>query len=294
MTSDIDNEDPRADEGPQVTDRAANERLSRVWEQKRAELGITGPSRLRCYTDTQDTQEKQRDTKKDKEAERQEEANPHSLCFEEFVTWAARHSAAEGKEALAEGKFRSPLWTFVRHIRGRCWGGDETADDIFGRVDQALRARGGWAAHFEVKDEEEAYIEFVSNWDAIMYPPGQDPLSIALTKAKECPLTPERSQHRRLRNYALFVSMAGWLQASMGDQPILLPCREIAALLTEHGQACSKMAVSRWRKLAEKDGLLRVTREHSFRSAGNSRATEFLFDMSQFDRLREAAGRTDQ
>jgi hypothetical protein len=67
----------------------------------------------------------------------------------------------------------------------------------------------------------------------------------------------------------------------MHGKEIYLPTRTIAKLLN-----CDQRTVSRLRKLAMRDGLLSVVKEHTFRSVGKSEATVFKFALERFEALR--------
>jgi len=75
-------------------------------------------------------------------------------------------------------------------------------------------------------------------------------------------------------NYGLFVSVAGYLQQSVKG-PILLPCRKIAVLLERDA-----MTISRYRRLAIQDGLLRLTARGI---KAQRKADEFSFATELFD-----------
>ena len=68
----------------------------------------------------------------------------------------------------------------------------------------------------------------------------------------------------------------------MHGKGIYLPTRTIAELLN-----CDQRTVSRLRKLAVRDGLLTIVKEHTFRSAGKSEATVFQFALERFEALRD-------
>ena len=68
----------------------------------------------------------------------------------------------------------------------------------------------------------------------------------------------------------------------MQGKGIYLPTRTIAELLD-----CDQRTVSRLRKLAVRDGLLTIVKEHTFRSAGKSEATVFQFALERFEALRD-------
>jgi hypothetical protein len=88
----------------------------------------------------------------------------------------------------------------------------------------------------------------VDTWERIKWP--RAALDDAKVSAARLPLKPFRCYSAK---YGLFVSVAGYRLRSVKG-PILLPCRKMATLLE-----CDPMTVSRYRRLAVQDGLLRLT-----------------------------------
>lgn len=154
---------------------------------------------------------------------------------------------------------------------------------FFEVVEPEIRRRGGWETlQPEVSlSPEEIYLEFVYDWDKVRYELGATPLDNAVEKADTVRLVPKRCSDHPNPIYARFVSVAGWLQVTMGNRPIMLPCEKLAKTLSS-----SPMTISRCRTLALKDGFLKIVREHSFSS---HRATEFRFDVTRFACLTKKA-----
>jgi hypothetical protein len=130
-----------------------------------------------------------------------------------------------------------------------------------------------------IESAEDARIEFLSNWEKVRFPAGCSPLDAAMEQAKARPLTPPTEW---TAGYGLFISLAGHLQAIQGDRPILLPCRKLGQ---KKYLGCAAITVSRYRDQAVRDGLLAVTREHSFIRGKVCEATEFRFDVSRYPSL---------
>ena len=209
-----------------------------------------------------------------------------------FVPWAIERHHLTQDDWNHGTNYRTPLWTFTRLIRGYYFDTDTSAEVAFDSVDAIIRQLEGWEEVLAVCDKEEAYTEFMSNWEKVRYPPGYGPLELAMRKALEQPLRPDRCKNRRMPRYEMFVGLAGWLQVCMGDQRILLPCEDVAETITEHGFSCTKMTVSRCRELAIKDKYLTILKGHKFRSGGFGEATEFRFDITKFEVLAAAAQKT--
>jgi len=193
------------------------------------------------------------------------------------------HADYSRDDYYAEGTYHTQLWTFTRVIRSH-FGEDASPDDVFWElVVPEIERRGGWEILDTWLDPEEIYLEFICNWDAVRYKIGETPLSNALEKAKAHPLQPRRASRypEFLARYATFVSIAGWLQVTMGNRPILLPVAKLGEILD-----VKPMTITRYRQTAERDSLLRVVKEHSY---SRGRATEFFFDVQRFPILRGKA-----
>lgn len=148
-------------------------------------------------------------------------------------------------------------------------------EKVMRRWEDLPRNRDPWEYYFDSDDADSARIDFMNSWNSIRHIPFQDPLQNALRLAAQKPLKPA---HERGTLYSRFISLAGWLQWLMRGKGIYLPTRTIAELLN-----CDLRTVSHLRKLAVKDGLLTVAKEHTFRSVGKSEATVFRFSLERFE-----------
>jgi len=226
----------------------------------------------------QDTQEIQRNTSSAKPQSAKEES------IEKIVNFAL----SEHENDLDIGNscpyetYHTPLWTFTRAVRS-FYGEDVDPHEIFFKVESIIFRKGGWDILNTGLAAADIYFEFVCNWARVRYKIGETPLGNALEKAQAHPLRPERASRYRafLARYSSFVSLAGWLQVTMGDHSILLPCEKIGDLLGE-----DKKTISRLRQIALEDEYLREIRKHSF---ARRRATEFRFNVSRFAVLHEMA-----
>ena len=163
--------------------------------------------------------------------------------------WQANRSAYQSP---GRGQpFRTPMFIFVRrakaHSELETLGGLEVAE-LVEKCLKSWSSRGGepWREWFPESDDGKT--EFVDTWERIKWP--RAALDDAKVSAARLPLKPFRCYSVK---YGLFVSVAGYLQRSVNG-PILLPCRKMATLLE-----CDAMTVSRYRRLAVQDGLLRLT-----------------------------------
>jgi hypothetical protein len=140
--------------------------------------------------------------------------------------------------------------------------------------------------HWLGVDGYDAETVFMDAWDKVRYLPGRDALTNAMERAYQRPLRPTGElKDNRPEVYSLFISLAGWLQVIVGDQPIKLPVREVGELLS-----LNPMTVSRLRRLAVKDGFLKQVKPHRFAGKrGTGEATSFRFDKSRFLVLQQAA-----
>jgi len=197
--------------------------------------------------------------------------------FLEFVkSLVATETSGEGPE------WWTPLFAFTRAVK--TWHKEGVQmDPAFDKADRAMRRLGGWGILEldDVQDAETAYECFAHTWARVRFDSDEGPLEQALAKAKARPLSTAREHGRKMPKYDRFVSLAGWLQVTAGDRDILLPVRQVAALLST-----VQCRVSIWRGLATKDGFLTVVEPHN---RGRGRATRFRFDTSRWACLMAAA-----
>ena len=137
-----------------------------------------------------------------------------------------------------------------------------------------------WDRYFLIP-KEDGQVEFLACWEKVRFVPGWEPLDQAVERAKQMQLKP---RNERTDGYQMFISIAGWLQVTMGNRNIMLPCEKLSGYLN-----CQPMTISRYRRWGVDDGLLTVVKEHHFKSAGAGEATEFRFDTTQYNCLAASA-----
>ena len=190
-----------------------------------------------------------------------------SLDLPVYTILADRHSLERYELAEYPG-WQSSTWEFTRLMKGHPALAQLTADEAYEEIDWGL-----------VDFDEDEQLAFLTEWDKVRYIPGWSPLDWALMMADEKQLEPSRSARGRFQKFARFISLAGWLQVERGDENIYLPCRRVGELLGYDPKTISNM-----RRLAIREKLLSVAKEHSF---GKREATEFRFDVSRFEILQE-------
>lgn len=165
-------------------------------------------------------------------------------------------------------------------------------DDLPENASIARRAAAQWAKSLGV-DAEDARANFLGIWDKVRTLPNRSPLDHALELAERRPINFPDSSCLKVdtEGYRRFVSLAGWLQVTRGNAPILLPVEKVGGRL-----GVKAMTVSRYRDWGELDGFLSKVAEHRFRSRPSpsgerSTATEYRFDVSRVPMLEHAAQR---
>jgi len=165
------------------------------------------------------------------------------------------------------------MFTFVRAAKAHSELGELEAFDAATAIEEHLAVWTGscgdaaWRTTFAQSDDPKA--EFIDTWTKIKWPHAQ--LARALQEAQRLPLKPTRAYSP---GYARFISVVGHLQQIV-DGPILVPCRKFAELL-----GCEAMSVSRYRRFAEIEGLLKIERR------GNKlrrEADELVFATEKFN-----------
>jgi hypothetical protein len=205
---------------------------------------------------------------------------PIDLPLKKYVAWAYER-AAEMKE---ESNWKvSPLFFFVRCLQPHPKLATLHPLQAFATVERILAKSTRdcpWEHHFRV-NRDNAEGDFQGCWQAMRYHLGENPLPAGWNKAKQCTfaLKPEIGTNRP-RAYPLFVSLAGWLQVTMGDRNVLLPVQEVGKLMK-----VDKSLVSRYVRWAIEDGYLKRVASHE----PGKRAAEYRFDVSRFASLQKAA-----
>jgi len=126
-------------------------------------------------------------------------------------------------------------------------------------------------------DLDEDLIDVIlTEVERVKFAHGMGPLDWAAAMARQYPLSdPENLQ---LERYNRFLSIAGWLQVSQVEKPIVLPVEKIAKQLGVTAQH-----VSNWRQRAQRQGLLSEVKRY----VAHKQATRFRFAVERFSILRE-------
>ena len=178
-------------------------------------------------------------------------------------TWMDQEYSAAGHEA--DWKCG---WHFVRLMKGypalRVLDADSALAVVFPLVMRIARSRASDSDGTSISDavheltgceEYDFEATFIHCWVAIRILPGESPIVTAERLAKANPLIPDRCGGGRLPLYARIVSIAGWLQRVVGDQPIHLATRMLGQLV-----GCSARSAAAYLKMAQEDGFLTLER----------------------------------
>lgn len=173
------------------------------------------------------------------------------------------------------------MWAFTREVRSSLPDGCDPDEVFRSIVEPEIATRGGWReALCTDLDREDLLCDFVYSWRRIRCRIGEGPLATAMRTAVETPLNlPASDPWSDLPTYRTFVSLAGWLQVLMEDEPIFLPGRTIGPLLGR-----SHTQITRYCAHAVEHGYLELVSEHSITKR---RATEYRFDVARFPILED-------
>jgi hypothetical protein len=220
---------------------------------------------------------------------------PSTLSFADYAHHAMDAQNVEWRNLAS---WQSRIFYFIRLVKAHPEMGGVKAKAALRRVEDVLiktmqrrltkewECRCGWCACFYEVHRDDAHAEFLDTWDKIRYLPGKGPLDNAIEHAARKPITLHAElAEKRPEGYSTFISIAGWLQVTMGERNILLPVEPLADLLQ-----VEPMTISRYRKWAREDGFLREVVQAQFRGKGQpGRATEFRFDVARVPILQEQA-----
>jgi hypothetical protein len=176
----------------------------------------------------------------------------------------------------ARSKWRSPLFHFVRLLKGRlelqgCDGIEAAAT-----IDPVLRALANgndspWEHHFgDLHADPRA--EFCNVWEDVKTPALDNPLESAYFESNLLPLIPIKAVSPL---YGRFVSVAGHTQRLMPDKNFLLPVAILAEML-----GCDRTMVSTYIRIAKKAGILREVGGWSY---AERKAKEYRFALQNWD-----------
>jgi hypothetical protein len=171
-------------------------------------------------------------------------------------------------------RYRTPMWEFTRQAKAHKSLVGLDVLEAAATVENCLQSWGIfpdtveiWRAGFPSSDDPRE--EFIYTWDRVKWPKPE--LDRAQVDATALPLKPQRCYSP---GYERFISIAGHLQRGVQGS-ILLPCNKLSQILD-----CEPMAVSRYRKWAQENALLKLTRQGT---KAQRMADEFIFAVELFD-----------
>lgn len=243
-----------------------------AWGRSQAMRGHPMPGRRYTGdTETQDLQDSQGYTRS---APLERRALSPSRIVDHAVTayWQDEHR----ESADPRGPYHTPMWAFAREVRS-CLPDGHDPDEVFRSiVEPQIEKRGGWREVLCTDlDREDLLCDFVYCWRKIRFRIGDGPLAVAYRTAVSSPLDlPASDPWSDLPAYRTFVSLAGWLQVIVENQPIFLPRRRIGELLGR-----SHTQIMRYCAHAVEKGYLELVKKHSL---VGRRAAEYRFSASRF------------
>ncbi|HWE93796.1 MAG TPA: bifunctional DNA primase/polymerase [Tepidisphaeraceae bacterium] len=216
---------------------------------------------------------------------------PPTLALAEYVA-AAVECHWHHRNAGKGGKWTTPLWGLIRDLKAHpdLKGRDSmTVIDFVERVFKLWPTEGDdpWR-HWTDEAADDAREQIAFAWARIRYIPGCGPLDEAVELARKHPLEIPPA-HRLTPDFERFLSVAGWLQASVGDNAILLPCHKVSVAM--FGDDSKHQNVARWIGIAAGQGYLhRLRRGHYGAGVHPSKRTadDFRFNVAFFTELKEA------
>lgn len=170
------------------------------------------------------------------------------------------------------------LFQFVRALRGHPHLRGVPPEQAHRTLVEHVRKHGGpaYIADFGL-EYEDGEVAFHDMWERVRFPIGADPVEVACSLAGEGSIQTNR---KRPGKYVRFLTVAALLQIQVRQRPILLPVRKLAQHLP-----CEPNTVSSWTRWAVQDEVLVKVREHSFRSAGGSRAAEYVLGLHLWQKV---------
>ena len=167
------------------------------------------------------------------------------------------------------------LFTFVRALKGHSHCKAMSAERAYADVMQLARNRPGSVV---VPDTdlagEDGMVAFHRMWEKVRFPMGTDPVVVACGLAGNGIIATQKPRPGR---YSVFLTVAALLQMQRHEKPIMLPARKLG----QH-MKCQPVTISAWTAWAKEDGVLVRTRDHVFRSGGESRAAEYVFGLHRW------------
>jgi hypothetical protein len=183
--------------------------------------------------------------------------------LKEFVAKGALLSIEQASEGYDDWK--SSTWEFVRQCRTHPALTSLTGDEAFNKIPWNATGFG-----------EEEQLQFLVEWPRVKSLPGVSPVEFAARLASRHPLI---SLRKHLKTLNHFVSLAGWLQVTVGPEtPIFLPTRKVAEVM----DLKSKSTVSTLCKITVSDELMDLVEPHT-----EHRAARYRFRIERYDILRD-------
>jgi hypothetical protein len=198
-----------------------------------------------------------------------------ALPFHEFVTRTCEWLQEE--EDLRDDEV---MFHFVRALKAHSHTRAMGAESAYRAVLGLARKRIEVVLPNTDFESEDSVVAFYSMWERVRFPMGTDPVQYA------CAMAPQgliKTQSNHPGRYERFLTVAALIQIQMRQQPIYLPVRKVG----EHF-GCEPNTINCWVRWAVLDGALIKTKEHVFRSQGQSFAAEYVFGLHCWDQTAHA------
>jgi hypothetical protein len=206
-----------------------------------------------------------------------------SLPLRLFIPAAADSEILWHEEEVQSAEYASLVewkrgWHFIRLLRGHPELRDLDRLTALKKLNLIFEELG-WSNFEEIGCGDSDFdATFLRCWNSIRCVPGESPLDSAVRLANRYPLGIGGDD--LLPYYCKVLSIAGWLQFTVGDRPIALATRMLAELV-----GCSHRSIATYLKMAQEDGFLDLVKKYPRTKAGGM-AYEYRFHIERWQILK--------
>jgi hypothetical protein len=171
-----------------------------------------------------------------------------------------------------------PIFSFSRNLSGLREFRHEEPDAIVRRTVKILRSVGTDLS-VEFPDREDPALDLVRNLVRVGTPNGENPLQLAVSRAKRRPVYLARTSCYSSKYWRTFISTLFHLQLAAPTRSLFLPQTLLAVQF-----GCSQRTISSLVAEAERRGYLQRTNRHVYfkGSPSSHKAAEYLFALQRF------------